>query len=84
VAVTTKRLRLTPARLSKANIDALLAYDWPGNVRELQNMIERAAILATGGKLRFQFHEKDATRPHSSWPSASSGRSSRFSRNRLR
>ncbi len=26
----------------------LAAYAWPGNVRELQNVIERAAILATG------------------------------------
>jgi transcriptional regulator with GAF, ATPase, and Fis domain len=26
----------------------LVAYDWPGNVRELQNVIERAAILASG------------------------------------
>jgi formate hydrogenlyase transcriptional activator len=26
----------------------LMAYPWPGNVRELQNVIERAAILATG------------------------------------
>lgn len=27
---------------------ALLEYDWPGNVRELANVIERAAIMATG------------------------------------
>jgi formate hydrogenlyase transcriptional activator len=26
-------------------------YAWPGNVRELQNVIERAIILATGGRL---------------------------------
>jgi transcriptional regulator with GAF, ATPase, and Fis domain/predicted ATPase len=26
----------------------LAAYGWPGNIRELQNVIERAAILATG------------------------------------
>ncbi|WP_243662655.1 sigma-54 interaction domain-containing protein [Plasticicumulans lactativorans] len=26
---------------------ALLAYPWPGNIRELQNVVERAAILAT-------------------------------------
>ena len=29
----------------------LKAYAWPGNVRELQNVIERAVITATGGKL---------------------------------
>ena len=26
-------------------------YDWPGNVRELQNAVERAVILARGGRL---------------------------------
>jgi transcriptional regulator of acetoin/glycerol metabolism len=33
-----------------------LDYAWPGNVRELENVIERAAILAKGGKLRIEFH----------------------------
>lgn len=51
----SRRLRLPAARLSKANIEALLAYSWPGNVRELENVIERAAILAQGGKLQFEF-----------------------------
>ncbi|MEI6084935.1 MAG: sigma 54-interacting transcriptional regulator [Verrucomicrobiota bacterium] len=30
----------------------LQGYAWPGNVRELQNVIERAIILATGGRLQ--------------------------------
>jgi two-component system response regulator AtoC len=29
----------------------LVAYRWPGNVRELENVIERAAILASGDQL---------------------------------
>jgi len=29
-------------------MNALVRYPWPGNIRELQNVIERAAILATG------------------------------------
>ncbi len=29
----------------------LTAYSWPGNVRELQNVIERAVITATAGRL---------------------------------
>jgi DNA-binding NtrC family response regulator len=49
------RLRLPQSRLTKANIEALLKYGWPGNVRELENVIERAAILSQGGKLRFEF-----------------------------
>jgi transcriptional regulator with GAF, ATPase, and Fis domain len=37
--------------LSPADVHRLRHYDWPGNVRELQNVIERALILADGGKL---------------------------------
>jgi transcriptional regulator with GAF, ATPase, and Fis domain len=29
----------------------LTAYPWPGNVRELQNVIERAVILSSRGRL---------------------------------
>jgi formate hydrogenlyase transcriptional activator len=29
----------------------LMAYHWPGNVRELQNVIERAVILSTKGRI---------------------------------
>ncbi|MGZ2256619.1 sigma 54-interacting transcriptional regulator [Roseobacter sp. A03A-229] len=52
---TTRRLRLPATRLSKSNIDALKQYEWPGNVRELENVIERAAILAQGRRLKFDF-----------------------------
>ena len=31
--------------------DLLRAYAWPGNVRELANVLERATILARGGRL---------------------------------
>jgi two-component system response regulator HydG len=31
---------------------ALAAHDWPGNVRELENVIESAAALASGERLR--------------------------------
>jgi len=40
-------------RLSQENVAQLQSYDWPGNVRELQNVIERAVILARGGKVHF-------------------------------
>ncbi|WP_227271843.1 sigma 54-interacting transcriptional regulator [Roseobacter weihaiensis] len=58
---TTRRLRLPATRLSKSNIDALMQYDWPGNVRELENVIERAAILAQGGRLKFDFQRPDSS-----------------------
>jgi len=33
---------------------ALLHYDWPGNIRQLNNVIERAVVLAKGGKIAFR------------------------------
>lgn len=42
------RLGKTITGLTPRALDALLAHDWPGNVRELANVIERAAIVATG------------------------------------
>lgn len=33
------------------SLAALQRYSWPGNIRELQNVIERAAILATGNSV---------------------------------
>jgi two-component system, NtrC family, response regulator HupR/HoxA len=35
--------------LSKEVEELLLAYDWPGNARELRNVMERAALLTSGG-----------------------------------
>lgn len=32
-------------------IDLLLGHDWPGNVRELENVIQRALVLQTGGRI---------------------------------
>jgi len=37
--------------LERATLDALCAYAWPGNVRELENTLERALILARGGRV---------------------------------
>ena len=34
--------------IDPATMRRLMAYPWPGNVRELQNVLERAAILASG------------------------------------
>ena len=63
---TTRRLRLPKTTLTKANIATLQSYDWPGNVRELENVIERTAILAQGGRLQF-----DVQIGHSEAPFAS-------------
>jgi two-component system response regulator AtoC len=42
------RFNLPSLGFSPGAIDALEAHAWPGNVRELKNVIERAALLATG------------------------------------
>ncbi|MFZ5892978.1 MAG: sigma 54-interacting transcriptional regulator [Myxococcota bacterium] len=36
---------------SRADMQSLAEYTWPGNVRELENVVERAAILASGAQL---------------------------------
>ncbi len=33
------------ARISRAAMEAMIAYPWPGNIREIESMIERAVIL---------------------------------------
>ncbi len=38
-------------KISAAAMDHLMGYHWPGNVRELGNLIERAAVLATGDEI---------------------------------
>jgi transcriptional regulator with GAF, ATPase, and Fis domain len=52
VESASRRLNVSRARLTRADVDRLTAYDWPGNIRELQNVIERAVIVSRGGPLR--------------------------------
>jgi formate hydrogenlyase transcriptional activator len=47
-----RRLGVPRPRLTRLHEHELQNYDWPGNVRELQNVIERATILARGGRLQ--------------------------------
>jgi two-component system response regulator AtoC len=41
-------------KLSPEIIELLKSYDWPGNIRELKNIMERAIILAGGGKIEIE------------------------------
>src|SRR5262249_8008780 len=48
------RLEVELGRGHRMGVDAegaLLAYDYPGNVRELENILRRAATLATGPEI---------------------------------
>ena len=44
-----RRFNLPAVDLSGDALEALEAHTFPGNVRELRNLMERAALLATGG-----------------------------------
>jgi DNA-binding NtrC family response regulator len=46
-AIATEMQRPRPA-LAEATLQALKAYSWPGNIRELRNVVESAALRATG------------------------------------
>jgi len=43
-----ERLGREKASISAEALAALIRHDWPGNVRQLRNVIERAAVLASG------------------------------------
>lgn len=47
----TKKLKVQNLHIDSSCIEYLQEYSWPGNVRELQNVIERAAILCSDGKI---------------------------------
>jgi len=48
LSAMTKELRRPRLALAEAARRALNAYEWPGNIRELRNVIESAALRATG------------------------------------
>ncbi|MFH1177381.1 MAG: sigma 54-interacting transcriptional regulator, partial [Acidobacteriota bacterium] len=45
------RLGLTIAGISRAAIEALVAYHWPGNIRQVENEIAQAALFLEDGQL---------------------------------
>ena len=49
-AQVARKAGLPPPEIGEDALGAFVEYSWPGNVRELQNEVERAMILARGGK----------------------------------
>ena len=49
-----KKMGRAVAPLNADDVHRLTGYGWPGNVRELQNVIERAVITATDGRLNLE------------------------------
>jgi PAS domain S-box-containing protein len=47
----SRKLGISPPRLTHESINKLTSYSWPGNVRELQNVIERAVIISKNDKI---------------------------------
>ena len=47
------RFHIAPPIVPQREIERAQRYHWPGNVRSLQNVVERALIVAHGGKLTF-------------------------------
>ena len=47
------RFHTAQPSVPQREIERAQSYRWPGNVRELQNVVERAVIVAHGGKLAF-------------------------------
>ena len=66
-----KRLELN-VHISPGAMEAMQRYHWPGNVRELRNVLERAAALKQGDKIREEDlllpSQEDTSFSHPSFP----------------
>ncbi len=59
IKLAGQKLKRKTPKLTQANVLQLQRYSWPGNIRELQNIIDRAVILSSDGRLRFDLPQQD-------------------------
>ncbi len=74
LALAARRLGRRIPELSATEMAELQQYEWPGNVRELQNVIERAAITARGGRLHFELPGSESALPETASRASSAHR----------
>ncbi|MDX2176326.1 MAG: sigma 54-interacting transcriptional regulator [Candidatus Sumerlaeia bacterium] len=51
---SARRLGVAEPGVSRADLERLKAHPWPGNIRELGHAVERAVIMARGGRADFR------------------------------
>jgi transcriptional regulator with PAS, ATPase and Fis domain len=56
LARESARRRVQPAGISRAALDALIAFPWPGNLRQLEREMARAALFVDDGQLLERRH----------------------------
>ena len=54
LAQLAARHGLAPARLTRAALAQLRRHSWPGNIRELRNVLELAAVMRAGKRVRVE------------------------------
>ncbi len=66
-AESCARLGLNPSKFSDLALHWLEGHSWPGNVRELRSVIERAVLLAQGGRLEIDHLQVDPEFSGGAW-----------------
>lgn len=73
-----RELGREPLRMTQEHLAILKQQEWPGNIRELKNVIERAVISSSGGRLRLDLALPSAPSPRRASAESSSGQSCDF------
>ena len=77
--LAAERLEVLLPEIDREVFDRLRSYQWPGNIRQLRNVMERAVVLAEGGRITADLLPADTyvgpiPQPVASEPTAPIGR----------